>query len=169
VIRMLSLLALCLLSLLSFAQAGNVKIPRLEVRVEGIKDVKGEMGVALWNSKLGYPPHLEHAYEAEWIPVKGGETVVGAVFNTIPAGEYAVSVVRDTDGNRKVDRGFLGFPKEGVGFSNDQKVVMSAPRYDKSKFPLVAGENKPLSLRWITGIKVGDLFMELPTGLKSPL
>jgi len=147
VIRMLSLLALCLLSLLSFAQAGNVKIPRLEVRVEGIKDLKGEIGVALWNSKLGYPTHLEHAYEAEWIPVKGGETIMAAVFDTIPAGEYAVSVVHDTNENRKVDRSFFGFPKEGVGFSNDQKVVMSAPRYDKSKFPLVAGENKIIVIK----------------------
>ncbi len=144
---MLALLALCLLSLLSFAQAGNVKIPRLEVRVEGIKDLKGEIGVALWNSKLGYPTHLEHAYEAEWIPVKGGETIMAAVFDTIPAGEYAVSVVHDTNENRKVDRSFFGFPKEGVGFSNDQKVVMSAPRYDKSKFPLVAGENKIIVIK----------------------
>jgi len=147
VIRMLALLALCLLSLLSFAQAGNVKIPRLEVRVEGIKDLKGEIGVALWDSKLGYPTHLEHAYEAEWIPVKGGETIMAAVFDTIPAGEYAVSVVHDTNENRKVDRSFFGFPKEGVGFSNDQKVVMSAPRYDKSKFPLVAGENKIIVIK----------------------
>ncbi len=145
--RMITLVALCLLSLLSFAQAGNVKIPRLEVRVEGIKDLKGEIGVALWNSKLGYPTHLEHAYEAEWIPVKGGETVMAAVFDTMPAGEYAISVVHDTNENRKVDRSFFGFPKEGVGFSNDQKVVMSAPRYDKSKFPLVAGENKIIVIK----------------------
>lgn len=146
-IRMLSLLALGLLSFLSFAHARNVKIPRLEIRVEGIKDLEGEIGVALWNSKLGYPTHLEHAYEAEWIPVKGGETVVVAVFDTMPAGEYAVSVVHDTNENRKVDRSFFGFPKEGVGFSNDQKVVMSAPRYDKSKFPLVAGENKIIIIK----------------------
>ena len=145
--RRLSLLALCFLSFLSFAQARNVEIPRLEVRVDGIKDLRGEIGVAVWNSKLGYPTHLEHAYEAEWIPVKAGGTAVVAVFATMPAGEYAVSVVHDTNRNRKVDRGFFGFPKEGVGFSNDQKVVMSAPRYDKSKFPLVAGENKTIVIK----------------------
>ncbi len=146
-IRILSLLSFCFLSFLSFAQARNVQIPRLEVRVDGIKDLKGEIGVALWNSELGYPTHLEHAYEAEWIPVKGGETAVAAIFASMPAGEYAVSVVHDTNGNRKVDRGFFGFPKEGVGFSNDQKVVMSAPRYDKSKSPLVAGENKSIVIK----------------------
>ncbi len=57
-IRIISLLALCFLSLLSFAQARNVEIPRLEDRVDRIKDVKGESGVALWHSKLGYPTHL---------------------------------------------------------------------------------------------------------------
>lgn len=113
----------------------------------GSRTLKGEIGGALWNSKLGYPSHLEHANEAEWIPVKGGETAVAAIFATMPAGEYAVSVVHDTNGNRKVDRGFFGFPKEGVGFSNDQKVVMSAPRYDKSKFSLVAGENKSIVIK----------------------
>ena len=102
--RRLSLLALCFLSFLSFAQARNVDIPRLEVRVDGIKDLRGEIGVAVWNSKLGYPTHLEHAYEAEWIPVKAGGTVVVAVFATMPAGEYAVSVVHDTNRNRFRDR-----------------------------------------------------------------
>ncbi len=72
---------------------------------------------------------------------------MAAVFDTMPAGEYAVSVVHDANGNRKVNRSFFGFPKEGVGFSNDQKVVMSAPRYDKSKFPLVAGENKTIVIK----------------------
>ena len=145
--RMISLLTFCLVIFLNFAQARGVQIPRLEVRVEGIKDVKGEIGVALWNSKLGYPTHLEHAYEAEWIQVKGDGVSVAAVFDTMPAGEYAVSVVHDTNLNRKVDRSFFGFPKEGVGFSNDQKVVMSAPRYHKSKFALAPGENKTIVIK----------------------
>ena len=79
--------------------------------------------------------------------MKEGESVVAAVFDTMPAGEYAVSVVHGTNENRKVDRGFFGFPKKGVDFSNDQKVVMSAPRYDNSKFPLVAGDNKIIVIK----------------------
>ena len=161
-IRLLSLLGLCLFTSLTLVQAGNVKIPRLEVRVEGIKDLKGEIGVALWNSKVGYPTHLEHVYEPEWIPLMGGQTVVATVFDTVPAGEYAVSVVQDTNGNRKVDRSFSAFPKEGVGFSNDQKVVMSAPQYDKSKFPLVAGEKRPSLSSLITGDKAEVINLEFP-------
>ena len=129
---------------LSVAQAQEVDIVSLQVRVEGIRDEKGEVGVALFNHKLGYPTHLEHAYETEWVPLQKGQDAVDVVFDTIPPGEYAVSVVHDTNGNRLVDRSRLGFPKEGVGFSNDQKVTLRAPRFENAKMTLLAGENKKI-------------------------
>jgi len=132
---------------LSVAQAQEVEIASLEVRVEGIKDQKGEIGVALFNHKLGYPTHLEHAYEAEWVSLQEGQKTADVVFDTIPPGEYAISVVHDTNGNRLVDRSRLGFPKEGVGFSNDQKVTLRAPRFENAKMALSAGENKKIVIK----------------------
>ena len=132
---------------LGVARAEEVDIASLEVRVEGIKDLKGEVGVALYNHKLGYPTHLEHAYETEWVPLKQGQNTVEVVFDTIPPGEYAVSVVHDTNGNRLVDRSRMGFPKEGVGFSNNQKVTLRAPRFDNAKMLLSAGENKKIVIQ----------------------
>ena len=130
-----------------FAQAEEVDTASLEVRVEGIKDIKGEIGVALFNNKLGYPVHIEHAYENEWVELQKGQGVVEVTFDTIPPGEYAVSVVHDTNGNRIVDRSRMGFPKEGVGFSNDQKVTLRAPKYGNSKFTLSAGETKKIVIK----------------------
>lgn len=46
-----------------------------------------------------------------------------------------------------MDRSTLGFPKEGVGFSNDQKVVLSAPKFHKAKFLLQEGENKEIIIQ----------------------
>ena len=132
---------------LGVARAEEVDIASLEVRVEGIKDLKGEVGVALYNHKLGYPTHLEHAYETEWVPLKQGQNTVEVVFDTIPPGEYAVSVVHNTNGNRLVDRSRMGFPKEGVGFSNNQKVTLRAPRFDNAKMLLSAGENKKIVIQ----------------------
>src|SRR3989338_1059779 len=115
----------------------------LGVRVEGIKsEKKGELGIALYENKKGYPTHLEHAYEPAWIPLTEGTAALDHLFDGLPAGDYAVSVVHDENGNRKVDRSTFGFPKEGVGFSNDQKVKFEAPDYDDCKFDLADGENK---------------------------
>jgi len=110
----------------------------LKVRVEGIQEKGGEIGVALYNQKKGFPIELEHAYEAKWIPLKGGERSVSVHFESIPAGEYAVSVLHDENGNRKLERSTLGFPKEGVSFSNNRKVKLSAPKFKKCKFLLEA-------------------------------
>jgi len=144
---MTSMMTLFSIIFLSVAQAQEVEIASLEVRVEGIKDQKGEIGVALFNHKLGYPTHLEHAYETEWVPLQEGQKTADVVFDTIPPGEYAVSVVHDTNGNRLVDRSRLGFPKEGVGFSNDQKVTLRAPRFENAKMALSAGENKKIVIK----------------------
>ena len=145
--RMTSMMTLFSIIFLSVAQAQEVEIASLEVRVEGIKDQKGEIGVALFNHKLGYPTHLEHAYEAEWVSLQEGQKTADVVFDTIPPGEYAISVVHDTNGNRLVDRSRLGFPKEGVGFSNDQKVTLRAPRFENAKMALSAGENKKIVIK----------------------
>lgn len=119
----------------------------LAVRVNVIQsEKKGEIGIALYENKKGYPTHLEHAYEPAWIPVQKGTETADHVFEGLPAGDYAVSVVHDENGNRKIDRSTLGFPKEGVGFSNGQKVKLSAPDFDDCKFLLSEGENKSIAI-----------------------
>ena len=41
------------------------------------------------------------------------------VFNNLPEGSYAVTVLHDENNNGKIDKKFmLPLPKEGVGFSN---------------------------------------------------
>jgi len=120
----------------------------LLVRVEGIRSkLKGEVGVALFESQRGYPTHLQHAYEAEWVPLKGNEKFVEVLFDTMGPGEFAISVVHDTNDNRLVDRSRLGFPKEGVGFSEGQRVTLRAPRFKKAKFPLAEGEHKQIVIK----------------------
>ena len=119
----------------------------IEVRIEGIQPRPGEIGVALFNAKTGYPVHIEHAYDTEWIPLKTGQLWVSVVFDALPGGDYAVSVVHDENANRKVDRSAVGFPKEGVGFSNGQKVTLKAPSFNKSKFALQPGETKKISIK----------------------
>ncbi len=118
----------------------------LVVRVEGIRSEKGELGVAVFNNKIGYPTDLKYVYDAEWIGLKPNERAVEAAFDALPEGKFAVSVFHDENGNRKLEKNFMGFPQEGVAFSNDQKVVWSAPKFEKSSFPLSQGEHKKITV-----------------------
>jgi len=146
-LRILSILLFFILIFPQAAQAEKIDYGNIEVRVEGIRNGIGEVGVALFSNPKGYPTHLEHAYETEWVKSKAGRETINVIFEGIPFGEYAVSVVHDESGNRKVDRSTLGFPKEGVGFSNKQRVKLSAPKFRKSKFPFSNGENEKLVIQ----------------------
>ena len=53
----------------------------------------------------------------------------------------AISVLHDRDRNGKVTRGFLGIPREGVGFSNNPKLRNRAPRYEETVVSLLSHES----------------------------
>src|SRR4029079_4250555 len=56
-------------------------------------------------------------------------------FEDIPAGTYAIAAIHDENRNGKLDMNWLGVPKEGYGFSNDAKSVVSAPSFSAASFP----------------------------------
>ena len=119
----------------------------LTVQVDGIQsERKGEIGIALFENKKGFPTHLEHAYEPAWIPAQAGVNSVSHTFEGLGWGDYAVSVLHDENGNRKLERSTFGFPQEGVGFSNDQKVRLKAPHFDDCRFVLEDRENKNITI-----------------------
>ena len=114
----------------------------LNIHIKGIENYLGELGVAVFEKKKGYPIHIEHCYEAQWVALTEGTKELDFVFDTLSPGVYAVSVIHDENGNRTLERSGMGAPREGVGFSNDQKFSFYMPRFDKSKFPLALGDTK---------------------------
>jgi uncharacterized protein (DUF2141 family) len=57
-------------------------------------------------------------------------------FKDLPQGTFAVSVLHDENGNGKMDKNFVGMPKEGYGASNNPKKKKRAPTFDEAKFSL---------------------------------
>jgi len=66
-------------------------------------------------------------------------------FGSVPAGQYAVSVIHDENGNGKLDTSLM-IPREGYGFSRDAPVRMGPPKFDSAAFA-VAGEPVHLAIR----------------------
>lgn len=52
----------------------------------------------------------------------------------LPPGSYAVSVIHDENGNRKLDKSPIGMPTEGVGFSRNPRLLFGPPAFDKVRF-----------------------------------
>ena len=74
------------------------------------------------------------------------------VITNLPAGRYAAQVFQDENGNKQVDRGMFGIPKEGVGFSNDAKIRFGPPKFAEAAFGYDgAGGTIRLNMRYMLG------------------
>lgn len=57
----------------------------------------------------------------------------------IPAGEYAVAVFADMNGNGKLDRNFIGIPGEPTGASRDAQGRFGPPKFKDASFEVGEG------------------------------
>ncbi len=51
------------------------------------------------------------------------------MWENLPPGDYALAAIHDENSNARLDRNFIGIPKEGFGFANNPHVGLSAPAF----------------------------------------
>lgn len=64
----------------------------------------------------------------------------------IPDGEYAMVFFIDANENEKLDKNFIGIPKEQYGFSNNAMGAFSAPTFEQAKFTVLDKANQNIKL-----------------------
>lgn len=106
----------------------------ITIRIAGLRNTNGNLSVALFDAKKGFPGKFENAIRKAVVPAAGTEHF--AVFGDVPFGRYAVAVRHDENGNGKLDANILGMPKEGVGTSNNPKSKFGPPSFDDAAFLL---------------------------------
>ncbi len=113
--------------------AGDNQKARLIVKIKGLKNDNGTVKVALCNSSENYKDNRS-PFKAEIIEIKNNIAI--AVFDNLPAGNYAVKAFHDENNNDDFDTNFLGIPKEDYGFSNNVRGLFGPPSWDAAKFQL---------------------------------
>ena len=103
----------------------------LVAKVSGARSERGSIGCALFAAERGFPMDNSAALQL-WVPVEAGSATCR--FADVPAGRYAVSVLHDLNGNRKVDTNLFGIPKEGWAVSNNAAPRLRPPRFDEAAF-----------------------------------
>jgi uncharacterized protein (DUF2141 family) len=120
---------------------------RLTVRVTGARNTKGKIGITLFQSAEGFPDDASKAIRQQSAEINPNTMSVEVTFKDVPQGTFAVSVLHDENGNGKMDKNFVGIPKEGYGASNNPKKKRRAPTFDEAKFSLnSAGETIEITL-----------------------
>jgi uncharacterized protein (DUF2141 family) len=115
---------------LAFAQAS---CPGMHVKILNIRNSTGTVACALFESPDGFP--IEYLrYATNIMVIKIRKTQARCDFLDIPPGTYALAVIHDENMNGKLDTNWLGVPREGYGFSNDAKALLSAPAFSAASF-----------------------------------
>ncbi len=106
----------------------------ITVHISGMKNLPGMFGVSLYNSKKGFPGKHEQAYASALKKMTSDADTI--IFQPLPYGSYAISIMHDENNNGKLDTNFIGIPKEGVGVSNNPKIGFGGPKFEDSVFTL---------------------------------
>jgi uncharacterized protein (DUF2141 family) len=114
------------------------------VSVSGVPNASGSVGCGLFSGERGFPMD-NSAAQMVWLPAdpKG----VSCVFADVAPGPYAVSVLHDRNGNRKVNTNFVGMPKEAWGVSNNVRPTLRPPRFDEAAFKVETGRAVALDVK----------------------
>ncbi len=116
------------------ATSAQPKTCTLTVNVEGVNSQGGNIGVLVFNNPRGWPEDIHAAYRDVVVPAHPGVVVVRV--ENLPSGTYALAVGHDVNLNHKVDKNFLGIPKEQWGMSNNPHAVLKAPPFTAAQFDL---------------------------------
>jgi uncharacterized protein (DUF2141 family) len=91
----------------------------------------------LFNSAASFKGESGTPYECAAVSVKN--KAAQAIFENLPKGSYALFVFHDENKNNKMDKNFVGIPKEGYGASKNKLPFAGAPTFNDNMFVV---ENK---------------------------
>ena len=118
------------------AQTSNAS-NTIKVDVVGLHSNDGEVHCALYSSADGFPDGSAKAAMTTTGKITNQHAV--CEFAPVTPGDYAISAFQDENSNGKLDRNFMGMPKEGVGASNDAKGSFGPPKFADARFSYKGG------------------------------
>lgn len=104
----------------------------LTVSITHIADTRHLIYIAVSTKSDGFPDHPDVVKYVAFDP--SGKNSASVVIPDIPYGKYAVMIFQDMNDNKKLDKGFLGIPKEPVAFSNDFHPLFGPPTWKDCEF-----------------------------------
>lgn len=134
----------------SFQSQSKEATYSLTVTVEGLRNSKGVVQFALYNSDGTIPDEkFENYYQIKTSEINKDCAVIS--FSELPQGRYAINILHDENENGKIDKKFLlPLPKEGIGFSNYEFIGLNnRPNFSKASFLLNKNSTKEIKVIYL--------------------
>jgi uncharacterized protein (DUF2141 family) len=138
--KQLILTSIILLTLIAASFAQN----DLTHTINGIKNTKGTVRIAIFNQADGFPSDSKKAYKTLFVKSSVGN--ISTTIKNLPKGKYAIVVFHDENNNNEFDTDFFGRPKEGSGTTNAIEKGRSKPKYENAEFTF-SDNNKSVTIK----------------------
>lgn len=125
-------------ALLAGAAAVAADDVNLRVIATNVKSDQGKLYVWVYDKKDDW---LSDRYRTQKsVAVAGNRSGDKVTLELLlPAGEYALSIFQDVNDDGKLERNFIGIPKEPAGLSNNLRPKFGPPKYKDAAFPVTVG------------------------------
>jgi uncharacterized protein (DUF2141 family) len=120
---------------------------QLVVAMNDFRSDRGAALVAIYRTREGFPDQASKAARRAEVRIRRG--AARAVFADLAPGTYAIAVLHDQDGDRRMKTGLFGRPLEGYGASRDARGRFGPPRFQDAAFRLPAGRRVVASIRLV--------------------
>lgn len=127
------LISICVFVLLPNGIPAEESHGSLVISIEGFLNSEGYAMVAVFDSEEAYEKGVPKTAMAK---VDVIDQKARIVFDDLKYGTYAVAIFHDQNANGKMDKNFLGIPKESYGHSNNVRGTLGPPAFDKVMFEL---------------------------------
>jgi uncharacterized protein (DUF2141 family) len=126
--------------------AGATPIGRLELEVAKLRSDKGTLRICVTADPQNFPKCVN---DTRALRRNLPATARATRFEGLPAGDYAVAVIHDENGNKKLDTA-LGIPREGFGFSRNPAIGFGPPSFTAARFRVNDGdEEQTIKMRYL--------------------
>jgi len=112
-------------------QASGQSQYQLTIKVTGIKQLKGKVGVCLITDPKEF---LSNCSDYTEVPVNAQQITLKK--EGVKPGMYVVTIYHDANSNGELDTNILGIPKERYGFSNNPGSRFGPPGFKKCLFEI---------------------------------
>lgn len=126
----------------------------LTVEVQGLRTQQGNICFKIFNGSQGFPNNNDRAVRRECVAIASNlpsqpDAPFVKTFANLQPGTYAIAIYHDSNSDEQLNRGTLGIPTEGYGFSNDAPAVTGPPDYAEAVFVLVGSDiTIPIQMRY---------------------
>ena len=116
----------------------NISADELIIKISGQKKA-GILNLGIYNNAEAYDQSVNGEERSERGLFSGIDSYIELkeshefIIN-LPEGTYAIALFIDANENLKIDKNFLGIPKEQYGFSNNAMGKLSGPSFEQAKF-----------------------------------